>query len=1604
MLDPRCSARNTLVVSVAELRSALVSGERGTIVALTHGLASMADRSLDGLVLPEWLTKVPEGEPLSHALYDLATSGDSPFDAGDHEDITVVESLLERVVAQWEPDRSVMDGRQALAVAQPGGCLSLAADLTVASSGRTIVRDFGPVSEAAVEAARKVAVNLLTALGYSPKLGVDLSLTGGPFGIQLNDSRLALPVALGILANFVNWSKSGVDILSAGELDDNRQFSPLPDVEVRRYCEAASDLGRNLLVPTKRGWALYGPARGDLELIKEVSTDDHSLEATAKVLWGDDWEPWASAKRANVLERLRFHSVDFDNDDPGQPVPDTHVDQVTRLVNIFTAKPGARVVLGGPAGTGKSTCARLLARSLAEKGWRVVGVSPGSGRFPDEDLLGQVANTVLTGGSPQPTLLVLEDINPVEETVDSDVDTLLAALNDRVHVSILAVLRYDLRATAWKTDETSVVHSITGQNNVREFASVLVQGNPELLANARPYLVELSRRYYRDLRRLTAAMVAVARPGYRGNYDRDLADLLADMNADEREALQKLAAMSLLNGDLPLTALYPLSAESVESAGGVKSTRRRGWRLASADLSRDILRRLHPDAENLTDEALGRYAVELVSLELTNMMKQHPAHVVEFLVGARHADESLCRRLLDHVRFTTEFPAWLAQVDALTTAELVVEVGRMMSDDLHEKLAEALIAGAQGLTSATVGQMELVLRALWKIHASVREKELFECLGAMMGELTRLFESVGENQYRGAHRLLPLLLRFHYEGFNSLVAKHGRCVLQGLNPDIVRDYGVAREVHHAVVRAGRLADVPVPPMSEEHSVRALLDRRVPARRGLPLILAWMTLKLSLDNVPDWDQLLREHGQDIVSSISNTDVQELRYALAELHKCDPAFCVRLLNNVPQLDARLRTLIGKNALVIEAALLLQTLSNLHVRLAFDVLYQPGIGRDDRVPRGTLATELAKRIKDTGDVKGAGMLLTAAYQLDDWRGDPAKGFAHVLAEKIGEEWFLWHAEHDSRSSVISHLVRGMWKARTSFADTVLDTAVTLTAGSIRSTLRQWGPYLALSIIDDPSVAPDFLERLRPEVRPARLLEGMTNAGSVDARIFFHRLGRILHEEVTSEFARTYQDEDVLPRGPIGNALKCVSEVIRTLRAAGADAAEKTIFKQVRTLKGEVRFQSQLRSYMPPTELAEAIRLMRRLDPEYTEQTVTKLFNRRRRSASFGEERVLVERVRYGMAFEESGAANLVAAVQLAAPPLGHELLASVLTDGPAWRRFTLEVQHMQNPTQQWSVARHLHLAGLRFGQPHTSWMAQVFESRYKTMPSLRGPRFVNEVLRMLRLWNDDWARQAAERVNASRIRDRIRNLLPGDVESLPGLVNTLFVCGADEAAGDIADLIEGLDPDRLVKRLRLQAASNLLMSLVAHHVSHEEFAVALGKATGRAIGSLAIRDQAEHWTEIGWAAAALRRVGMTDQIPCVAPPTVPNRALLAEVAWAMSTLPSQAWTRPHLTRTLDILARRMPCTATEAFYTLMAASTAQRTREFITNPDDWGVIAKLGVLQLEELQSISGRDQWVAGALRRHHTAISERLEDRLVSLDERVGNVENWFIEQGLDEIN
>ncbi|ONI91242.1 hypothetical protein ALI22I_09210 [Saccharothrix sp. ALI-22-I] len=164
-----------------------------------------------------------------------------------------------------------------------------------------------------------------------------------------------------------------------------------------------------------------------------------------------------------------------------------------------------------------------------------------------------------------------------------------------------------------------------------------------------------------------------------------------------------------------------------------------------------------------------------------------------------------------------------------------------------------------------------------------------------------------------------------------------------------------------------------------------------------------------------------------------------------------------------------------------------------------------------------------------------------------------------------------------------------------------------------------------------------------------------------------------------------------------------------------------------------------------------------------------------------------------------------------------------------------------------------------------------------------------------------------------------------------------------------------------------------------------------------------EALDWSRIGWAVAALRRVGAIGEVPLVGPPVVPNRALTTEVAWAMATLPAQPWTAEQLRQILDILRRREPVTSTDAFYTLMAAAMAKRTSEFVTDLDAWQVITGMSIGQLDEMRRMSHQDRHTADLLGRHGPAIGKRVEAMTMSMDDRTSTVEEWFAGQDLDDI-
>ncbi|GAA0259459.1 hypothetical protein GCM10010492_70510 [Saccharothrix mutabilis subsp. mutabilis] len=1586
------ATRNSLVLSLLTLRRTLTSAPEEIGPAATRLADWAAANPEHAFCLPEWLSEDGTGELVADVLMERATGPEDLFDPDTVNTVVgSVGELLDKAFSEWAGDPALTAGRLPIGVVDPlsGNVLSLTADLVPAAGPTAVGGGLNAAAEAAMTAARAAVRTLLEPVvdDLSP-LDAVLALPGAVAGIEVGDAELALPLALALLARFFSPER-GVDVVAAGSLEDDGVV-PLDEEGVRARLKAAGELGRGLLVATKDGWAVRRSADSALAVVK---TTRHDLAEAARVLWGDEWEQWMERRRAAALRALGWSTVDLDAAaGPDQPVPDTEIHQVAELRNILDRKRDTSVVLGGPTGTAKTTIVRLLARDLRERGWQVVAVAPTDGHLPDEELLASIARIARTRGSR--CLLVLDDVAPTGDGFSVDVDDLLSVTRqEEFDVSVLAVLRYDvgITTTEWKIESTHIVQSVVGQSQTMRFARTLVERHPELLGASEPLLTTLVRRYYRDLRELTQMMVRVSEGGPAVIDEDSVRTTVARQRERGDGALEKLAAVSLLNNHTSEDDLYPVTPDVLRALGAVRSMHEDSWRLPHQGLCRDILLGTGQQASGQAADmdAVRREIVVRALSQLINATKAvDDRALVRFLRNARQGDETALRALVGKDQFRDNFADWLERVDITVLADLGLIADRVLSDDLADQLGACLVRRCGDLAADTtrdlgVREMTLVLSALLRMRGSL-DSEWQNCLNQLVGPLERILRAAESTWVRDVYRLVELLPKFQHDPITRLVAKHGFVALHGLKPGILRDYGIARRIHRVVKRSAQLIGMPVSPTEQEPSVRALLDYRPRPRHGLPAYLAALSLKLELEGIKDWEGLISERRSEILAALPNSDVRELRFAVAELHASHPAFCVRLLNVVTNLDVTLRNLIRREALPAETALLLQTLTNRHASLAFKVLYTR-----QQQPDRSLAHAMAKRIDDTGDIKGASMLLTVAYTLDDWKANPESGFAFQLASALGLKWFRESMKFDERPSVLSHLVVGLWRAKPAFADEVLDAAADLVTSSIEYSLRQWGPQLALEILDDVEVAEDFRWRLRGSLQEARMVEGMCHADSSDARAAFHRLARILFPTAPTAYLHAYHSDGIELTGSVSSALSCIVETVRTLRTANVGDTAASVLRDAVKARGNRRVFARLKAPGSPAELADAIRLMARLDRDYAATKVREL-------GGGGRHSILQRRVRYGMFAEPVGAANLMEAVEHVLPGEGAVLLDVAVNAHDQWHAFTVEVQHMQNPTQQWVISRQLAAVGLRFGDPHTSWMRRVYDSRLSTISQLRSPRFVSEQLRMLHLWDEDWAAQAAHFVDAQRVALRLRSMLVRDMSAVPSMLTVLKLCGATEKVDVIMSALADIDPRELVRRLGVRAATSLLLwAMPLMYEVADGLGVALAEQVGSAVRSYLVCDESDHWSQVGWAAFAVRAANLGSRLPAREPSVPPNLAFAAEVAWAVSQLPDQHWTRSALRDALDRLVNARPQSSSDVFHTLAAASIAKRSVELLVDRTKWAGVADLRLGQLGVLTKLSDRDPLLAQLLHEHRETISEQFDQPLVQQDPGVDRVSDWF---------
>lgn len=1504
---------------------------------ITQAVQARTDDELAAFGLPAWVWRWDRGESLGEVVLELA-DGEGASDVAVDDALSLVYALQRAESRGQAPVEAPSDepgapGRDHIdVVVAEGEDRTIRLMLPVRSAPRGTAQDAG---QEVVKVAETEVRELLSGLEapFACRFAIDSE------GLTCIDPTMTLPIALRLLQE--NAGMDAEPVVAVGEAEGSG-FRPLTDAEVRSRQEAlvGDSAHARLLVPSEEGWSVL---HGDGKRL-DVVDPERSLAGAAEAVWGRRWADWSRQRRENILQRLGWSRVD-DFDESRLPVPLTDVTQVDQLAAIFRRRNRATAILGGPRSSGKTATGRLLARRLSEN-WQVITIASDTGRLSNADDLRRVVGAAveLLERSSRPRLVILDNIEPTTELDETSMDDVLpraaGSSSERVPTSLLALLRYDVNATEYKSDTLPIVRAVAGRNSAMKFAQELVKGNPEL-AGAKRYLTDIVRHNHTDMRRLVHALKRAAPEESDSTSVSDTVPVLGELGDDEAAALAQLAAVSLLGSEVDAGNLWPLTEERLPEVGAEQS-RAGHWRIPGIDACFTVLRQHRcPSDQRSFNEVMA----ELAAPEVVRSLAQPSAseRATAFLRRARIANESACRRLMARSDVDFAFQDWLAAQDATVVAELILSAESVFSAAQLSRLDEFLFDSdrLQDIRHNRAGRILTVLRAIYRFRYRCSNESFEHCVVPLREAVEHVLESGGGNT-TDLFRIIDLLSRFHHEEFDRTVALLGGSVLRDLDPTELRDYLTVQRTAVLMRRAARSADVFAADPGAEPSVREILEHKPNPRHGLPLLIAWLGVRLELDHLEDdWSETWRKYGGAMRASVRHSDVNELRLVLNELHKQHQAFCVRMLNELNhacRLSSQLRTLIDRHSLPAESAMLIGTLANRHAKIAFELLYETKEGRPVAVNE-QLAETMAELINDTGDNKGAGMLLGNSFIIDDWCGRPAEGFANLLAANLGEEWFIEQVEDDPRMSVVGHLVGKMWLAGPEFRDAVLESVRIRIATETNRSLRPWGPQLALTIAEDHTLGTGFLADLRDGIDDTRFLEGMGEAGTSAGRVFFHRLGRALYRDLPSRFLADFEagtlDRPVLDSSPT-TATECLSEMAATIRAAGVPHPGREMLASLPPAVND-RLFTNLGKRSSAEEIASTLRKLNRMSPEFARTVVARLTEPPSQSSAHG---VIGSRVRQAMLTGSHGAADLMEAVEFITPGKGEELLHEARQRGH-WEVFTRHVQHMQHPTEQWIIAKRLHRAGLRFEWSGNAWMQRVWDARKSYINTVTGPRVLTDTLRMFALWRKEWAEEAAQFIAVDRLVERIADGTQPDLTAVPRLLDTLERFGAEDGVDRLVDALFAFPLDELTRRLGLHQASRLAQWLLGWDRERAEaMAGAQSRRIEEALHRPVVLDEPTHWIELGWAASVVRRTGMVDSLP-LADPVVPcdARAMPVECAWAAAWLPSQEWTGAALEAAFSVLDTAELQSPSARAYILAAASMTGRSADLVQAPGDWG-----------------------------------------------------------------
>lgn len=1331
---------------------------------------------------------------------------------------------------------------------------------------------------AAVRDGQSVAVRLLQRLGDHraadeagrPRRIADPRL---PRPARLEGASVGLAAALHVLRD----SSGSVDlgppaVIASGVFDGVGRLEPM------RKAIALPKAASVLADGTSRPLAAPSRCSGVVHV--------GSLEEAAIVAWPDTWPEYARSSLASRLESQHMHGG-VGTECPWAPSRDGPLVRPQAADEILTElrRPDGRststIVLGGPARSGKTTIAQVVADDLGEQGWSIAWLAAKEPFIDgDPDAFKETAKWLVAPDRTGQVLLIIDDLTAV---VSADLDYLAQAVDGKAD-GVLLVATYAARDNTrrFSADRVYHVRSSSSESELRGIAVAMIDAQPEL-EPARPSVDAVLGASNRDLGLLHQLLVWAAQTSplqYSGVPDRWRHEVLGRLGPEQLEAARRLAAGSLLGLEVSERQLLPLTFAELTRIGGRRG--KFGWCLPSPFLAKQTVR-LQPDRVMAAPGRLGELVREFAPVEDLSQDRVRAAADAAPRLGSEIASwlvEMLSRQ-----------GDWSNWTHPTTFAVVLDRLGDWLDVDQTDRLVNALVRKLQGrMNELTALQLAACLRQVRRFtdDATTLEWPLSTHLSAVLdresGSAARLALLVAivdlrlpdEHQLLVSH-LAPFFQRMHagddddraiaVRMVRALVRHSGYSDPATEDSHLLQRYRPVRE-RHAAVQIGD--DVTFTGDSERVMLQqeaAVLPFLEPPAAAATLIswTSWLDLCATLEYDPhggaraDWDALVQIAGPHVINAVDPSRPMQCVTALAELHNAHPGLAVRLIHR-SELLAPVQAIVDRPLSLGQRAAVLSLLWRVHAQTARDALLveDPNDRSYRPHPRQKALDACIRDAETRVDPRGLGILLQIVNTIDDTFGDPANGFGRALAEKVGWRALIQNLEIDDRAEVTAHLVRTLADANVDYLQRAIDSVIERTTRLLAQ--RQPNALEIARALVSTSVAGQLLPRLARDLRlndgrPSPARDGLLAlATGQDAGRSGSRAARVLQPVPPAHMLIAAVDPSGLPLSHYVRDLflsggivfgssrpqavaSAISALASTLARAGITNARAAALGAAAPGSWAGRLSRMRR----PELVVETLDHLHSLSPAMAKEACDSLA----RQAS-GRNRLvdwLVVSVRQDTAL----AAHFAATINRIDSEEVGPLVWSTFATKRAWRRLREDVLYMQDPRAQAISARALMSAGW---EPRESDMARLWESRWRhVLYAIRSPAALSELLLMLRKLPDAGgrARDAATQLGVHGVSRRLRAGMTEDLAWLPVLLGTLHDLGETAVAQEIA---RALDAERVASRAPLDKLAAIVRVVASIGLSDlaSDIRSSLPARHGREAQRAGVRDPGEHWTSLG------------------------------------------------------------------------------------------------------------------------------------------------------------